>query len=81
MGCGFGRIFQKLTGEDPGHAPRFLIAGSVAGLAAAFGAPFAGMLFAFEEVKTIVTVPLLLFTGCLLYTSNSFISSGGLIKD
>ena len=49
VGCGFGRIFQKLTGEDPGHAPRFLIAGSVAGLAAAFGAPFAGMLFAFEE--------------------------------
>ena len=31
VGCGFGRIFQKLTGEDPGHAPRFLIAGSVAG--------------------------------------------------
>ena len=20
VGCGFGRIFQKLTGEDPGHA-------------------------------------------------------------
>ena len=69
VGCGFGRIFQKLTGEDPGHAPRFLIAGSVAGLAAAFGAPFAGMLFAFEEVKTIVTVPLLLFTGVASFSA------------
>ena len=68
VGCGFGRIFQKLTGEDPGHAPRFLIAGSVAGLAAAFGAPFAGMLFAFEEVK-IVTVPLLLFTGVASFSA------------
>lgn len=63
VGCGFGVLFRRLTGEDPGHAPRFLIAGSVAGLTAAFGAPVAGMLFAFEEVKTIVTVPLLLFTG------------------
>ena len=69
VGCGFGRIFQKLAGEDPGHAPRFLIAGSVAGLAAAFGAPFAGMLFAFEEVKTIVTVPLLLFTGVASFSA------------
>ncbi len=63
VGCGFGQLFQKLAGGDPDHAPRFLIAGSVAGLSAAFGAPLAGMLFAFEEVKTIVTVPLLLFTG------------------
>ena len=63
VGCGFGQLFRKLSGEAAGNAPRFLIAGSVAGLTAAFGAPVAGMLFAFEEVKTIVTVPLLLFTG------------------
>ena len=69
VGCGFGQLFQRLTGEDPGHAPRFLIAGSVAGLTAAFGAPFAGMLFAFEEVKTIVTVPLLLFTGVASFSA------------
>ncbi|WP_303237494.1 ClC family H(+)/Cl(-) exchange transporter [uncultured Bilophila sp.] len=69
VGCGFGQLFQRLTGEDPSHAPRFLIAGSVAGLTAAFGAPFAGMLFAFEEVKTIVTVPLLLFTGVASFSA------------
>lgn len=69
VGCGFGQLFQRLTGEDPGHAPRFLIAGSVAGLTAAFGAPFAGILFAFEEVKTIVTVPLLLFTGVASFSA------------
>lgn len=69
VGCGFGQLFQRLTGEDPGHAPRFLIAGSVAGLTAAFGAPFAGMLFAFEEVKTILTVPLLLFTGVASFSA------------
>lgn len=58
VGCGFGQLW-KSTDQN---APRFLIAGSVAGLTAAFGAPVAGMLFAFEEIKTIVTVPLLLFT-------------------
>lgn len=63
VGCGSGRISQKLTGEDPGHAPRFLVAGGVAGFAATFGAPSTGMLSVLEEVKTIMTVPLLLFTG------------------
>lgn len=58
VGCGFGRLWRS----DPQNAPRYLIAGSVAGLTAAFGAPVAGMLFAFEELKSIVSVPLLLFT-------------------
>lgn len=63
VGCGFGQLFSNLSGTKKDKAPRFLIGGSVAGLTAAFGAPFAGMLFAFEEMKVIVTVPLLLFTG------------------
>ncbi len=63
VGCGFGRLFGKISGTKTDNAPRFLIGGSVAGLTAAFGAPFAGMLFAFEEVKAIVSVPLILFTG------------------
>ncbi len=63
VGCGFGRLFRKLEGNAPDHAPRFLIAGSVAGLSAAFGAPLAAMFFAFEELKSILSVPLLLFTG------------------
>ncbi len=58
VGCGFGHLWRS----DPHNAPRYLIAGSVAGLTAAFGAPVAGMLFAFEEIKSIVSVPLLLFT-------------------
>lgn len=69
VGCGFGHLFHKLAGENSENTPRFLIAGSVAGLSAAFGAPLAGMLFAFEEVKTIVTVPLLLFTGMASFSA------------
>ncbi|MBR5734045.1 MAG: ClC family H(+)/Cl(-) exchange transporter [Desulfovibrionaceae bacterium] len=62
VGCGFGSLFRKISGENPGHASRFLVAGSVAGMTAAFGAPCAGMLFAFEEIKTLITIPHLLFT-------------------
>ena len=63
VGCGFGQLFHHRSGTEEATRPRFLIAGSVAGLTAAFGAPVAGMLFAFEEVKALVSVPLLLFTG------------------
>lgn len=65
VGCGFGQLW-KSTSQN---APRFLIAGSVAGLTAAFGAPVAGMLFAFEEIKTLITVPLLLFTSAAAGTA------------
>ena len=49
--------------------PRFLIGGSVAGLSAAFSAPLGGMFFAFEEMKAILSVPLLLFTSVAVLTS------------
>ena len=63
VGSGFGHLFRQIFGRRVGGPPRFLLAGMVAGLTAAFGAPLAGMLFAFEEAKTIVSAPLLLFTG------------------
>ena len=62
VGCGFGQLFHRISSSRTGSAPRFLIAGSVAGLTAAFGAPVAGMLFAFEQIKVIISVPLILFT-------------------
>jgi H+/Cl- antiporter ClcA len=60
VGCGVGSLW---FGKES-VLPRFLIAGSAAGMTAAFGAPCAGLLFAFEEMKTVLTVPLLLFTAC-----------------
>lgn len=59
VGCWVGRIWHDTSGQS---LPRYLIGGSVAGLTAAFGAPLAGMFFAFEEVKALISVPLLLFT-------------------
>ncbi len=56
-GCGVGQLFN----EDP-LSPRFPIGGSVAGMTAAFGAPLAGMFFAFEEMHVILSTPLVLFT-------------------
>ena len=60
VGCGVGALWFGKNSV----MPRFLIAGSAAGMTAAFGAPCAGLLFAFEEMKTVITVPLLLFTAC-----------------
>ena len=57
VGCGVGHLWHC----KPDQVPRYLIGGSVAGLTAAFGAPMAGILFAFEEVKTIISVPMALF--------------------
>ena len=57
VGAGVGQLW---------HAPeaqraRFLVGGSVAGLTAAFGAPVAGMFFAFEEMRSPLGWPLLCF--------------------
>lgn len=60
VGEGVGRLWRE---GDARHMPRYLVGGAVAGMTAAFGAPLAGMCFAFEEMKTILSVPLLLFTG------------------
>ncbi len=82
VGCGFGGLFQKIAGENPGHASRFLVAGSVAGMTAAFGAPCAGMLFAFEEIKTLITIPHLLFTSVAAasaWTVVTFVFGFGLV--
>ena len=57
IGCGVGCVWH-----DDHLRPRFLVGGSTAGMAAAFGAPLAGMFFAFEELRTIATIPMLLFT-------------------
>lgn len=52
MGAAMGHGLRRLWSADTGYLPRFSVAGSVAGLTAAFGAPLGGLLFAFEEMKT-----------------------------
>ena len=59
VGCGVGSIWHD---DKARSMPRYLIGGSVAGLTAAFGAPTAGLCFAFEEMKTVISGPMLLFT-------------------
>lgn len=66
VGEGVGRLWRE---SDARHMPRYLVGGAVAGMTAAFGAPLAGMCFAFEEMKTILSVPLLLFTGLCALSS------------
>lgn len=58
VGLGVGRLFHE--GQGPA---RYLVGGGVAGMTAAFGAPIAGMLFAFEEMRMVLAVPLVLFCG------------------
>ncbi|MBQ9406299.1 MAG: chloride channel protein [Desulfovibrio sp.] len=60
VGSGVGRFWHRKNADD---LPRFLVGGSVAGMTAAFGAPLAGMFFAFEEMKTLLSAPMFLFTG------------------
>lgn len=58
VGMGVGRVFHD---ADEVNLPRHLVGGAVAGLTAAFGAPLAGLCFAFEEMRAPLTLPLLLF--------------------
>jgi H+/Cl- antiporter ClcA len=62
MGAAVGMGVSRLWHDKNETMPRYLIGGSVAGLAAAFGAPVAGLCFAFEEMKTPLSPPMLLFT-------------------
>jgi len=60
VGAGAGQLWSR-GGQY--NLPRFLVGGSVAGMTAAFSAPVAGLFFAFEEMKTLLSVPMFLFTG------------------
>lgn len=60
VGAGVGYMWHD---RCRANRPRYLVGGGVAGMTAAFGAPVAGMFFAFEEMKTPLTLPMLLFTG------------------
>lgn len=51
MGGALGVLIGRLRGETRLRNNPALVAGAAAGLAAAFGAPAAGMLFAFEEME------------------------------
>lgn len=57
VGAGVGRLWHSPEEQYS----RFLVGGSVAGLTAAFGAPVAGMFFAFEEMRSPLGLPLLVF--------------------
>ncbi|MBR3664174.1 MAG: chloride channel protein [Desulfovibrio sp.] len=59
-GLGVRHLLHEKHRQSTG---RFLIGGSVAGMTAAFGAPLAGLFFAFEEMRIALTLPLLLFCG------------------
>ena len=66
LGVGVGRLWH-----DPkaAHEPRFLVGGSAAGLGAAFGAPLAGMCFAFEEMKTPLQAPMVITCAITAFTA------------
>ncbi len=51
MGSAAGAIWGRVFGNSTAIGSHWIIAGSAAGLAAAFGAPIAGVVFVFEEMK------------------------------
>ncbi|MBQ9536219.1 MAG: chloride channel protein [Desulfovibrionaceae bacterium] len=68
LGLGVGKTLHK---ESQGGWARFLIGGSVAGMTAAFGAPLAGLFFAFEEMRCVITGAMLFF--CLVAATAAYI--------
>ncbi|WP_241159547.1 ClC family H(+)/Cl(-) exchange transporter [Desulfovibrio sp. ZJ200] len=66
VGCGVGHIWHE---DRAATMPRYLIGGSAAGLTAAFGAPAAGLCFAFEEMKTPISAPMLIFTSVAAFAA------------
>ena len=76
MGACAGLAVQRLLRQaERSSAGRFLIGGGVAGMTAAFGAPLAGLFFAFEEMRVVLTLPLLLFTAVTAFSAYAVIHS------
>lgn len=67
LGAGIGAIVDALCGHTESGRRNLLAAGGAAGMAAAFSAPWAGFIFAFEELKRPVSR-----TSCLLTLSAAF---------
>lgn len=77
IGYGVGNIWQ-----ENGLRPRFLNGGAVAGLTACFGAPLAGICFAFEELRTNASLPQFLFmvlAAATAWATTSYILNLGLV--
>jgi H+/Cl- antiporter ClcA len=71
VGQGFGKIFKRIKIEE-----KYLItSGASAGLAAAFNAPLAGVMFALEEVHKNFS-PLVLISALSAALSADYVSSG-----
>ena len=66
-GLGIGTL---VSAKSSPSLARFLIGGSVAGMTAAFGAPLAGLFFAFEEMRTVLVPALFLF--CALAAASAW---------
>ncbi|MCR4666157.1 MAG: chloride channel protein [Desulfovibrio sp.] len=73
-GLGVAHFFGR---EQSGGSARFLVAGAASGMAAAFGAPLAGLFFAFEEMKMVLRFPLFLF--CALASFSSYLIVHGVL--